>query len=678
MTPCHTPTPLRMATICSGIGAPEVASIGLPFEHVFMAEIEPFPSAVLAHHWPHVPNLGDMTKVDGAEYNGDVDILVGGTPCQAFSVAGKRESLSDERGNLTLKFVELCDAINPAFVLWENVPGVLSTADNAFGCFLGALSGNDGELFPAGDGWSNAGCVIGPRRKLAWRILDAQYFGLAQRRRRVFVVACPRDGADPCEVLFEREGVQRHSAPSREKGEGFAGVAGTLFANRGGLDRPAGNANELDFCVPVTGSHWEGGAHPSLNQSNNTGGIGMSNQELSSQKGAGLVPAVMAHGQGNAEIVSDGDPSLTCNHEAPIAFHPTQDPIHSADGSCHALGCGSGGGQATHAVAFAQNQLGEVRTGAIANTLNTNFNASGRNTPCVCFGGDVARTLQARHDSSPCADRGMDVVAFHQNQRAEVTLNDTAGSLKVGGGKPGQGYPAVMCSNNMGDFYASTQEANARTILRLLREEIGEEAFTEWGLGILVSFYPQEILRSAVHGKGIRCPSIEEFGLVNYALSREEDRSTRAVQYLRSIKREGCPPFGWRPHEQRSKELATYLSELSRPGTSGTQILRDMWAASQGTGLLRETLSAIQEMGRPDCGERQPAYAMQVRRLVCEECEFLQGFPRNYTRIPWRKGKLDAFISGKDCPDGPRYKALGNSMAVPVIRWILRRIADAE
>jgi DNA (cytosine-5)-methyltransferase 1 len=213
---CLKPT-IRMATVCSGIGAPEVASIGLGFTHKFMAEIEPFPSAVLAHHWPEVPNLGDITKIDGEAWCGQVDVLVGGTPCQAFSVAGKRESLDDARGNLTLKFVELCDAINPPYVVWENVPGVLSTADNAFGCFLGALSGNDGELFPAGDGWSNAGCVIGPRRKLAWRILDAQYFGLAQRRRRVFVVACPRDGADPCEILFEREGVQRHVAPHREK-----------------------------------------------------------------------------------------------------------------------------------------------------------------------------------------------------------------------------------------------------------------------------------------------------------------------------------------------------------------------------------------------------------------------------------------------------------------------------
>ena len=234
-----------MATICSGIGAPEVASTGLGFTHEFMAEIEAFPSAVLAHHWPHVPNLGDMTKIDGEAWRGKVDVLVGGTPCQAFSVAGKRESLNDERGNLTLKFVELCDAINPAYVVWENVPGVLSTADNAFGCFLGSLSGNDGELFPAGDGWSNAGCVIGPRRKLAWRILDAQYFGLAQRRRRVFVVACPRDGADPCEILFEREGVQRHSAPvfGLLRGRGKT-IIGCLSTRTGAYDR-----QELDTLI---------------------------------------------------------------------------------------------------------------------------------------------------------------------------------------------------------------------------------------------------------------------------------------------------------------------------------------------------------------------------------------------------------------------------------------------
>ena len=122
-----------------------------------------------------------------------VRLIVGGPPCQAFSVAGARKSLDDDRGQLTLEYVRLANAIDekreePCITVWENVPGVLNTKDNAFGCFLGALAGESGELKPSGGRWSNAGCVFGPQRAIAWRILDAQYFGVAQRRRRVFVV----------------------------------------------------------------------------------------------------------------------------------------------------------------------------------------------------------------------------------------------------------------------------------------------------------------------------------------------------------------------------------------------------------------------------------------------------------------------------------------------------------
>ena len=154
-----------------------------------------------------------MTKLTAKILVGEIeapDVLVGGTPCQAFSVAGLRGSLDDERGNLTLVLVRILNAIDfirakqrkqPCILVWENVPGVLSDKSNAFGCLLGALAGESRELQPPGTKWTHAGCVSGPRRRVAWRVLDAQYFGVAQRRKRVFLVASGRDGFDPAEVM---------------------------------------------------------------------------------------------------------------------------------------------------------------------------------------------------------------------------------------------------------------------------------------------------------------------------------------------------------------------------------------------------------------------------------------------------------------------------------------------
>ena len=169
------------------------------WQPVAFSDIEPFPSAVLAHHYPHVPNLGDMTKFE--EWNLEsVDLLVGGTPCQSFSVAGLRKGLADPRGNLMLTFLAIAQRQRPRWIVWENVPGVLSSnGGRDFGTFLGAL----GEL---GYGF-------------AYRVLDAQWFGVAQRRRRVFVVGCLGDWQRPAQVLFERESVRRDTAPSREKGQ---------------------------------------------------------------------------------------------------------------------------------------------------------------------------------------------------------------------------------------------------------------------------------------------------------------------------------------------------------------------------------------------------------------------------------------------------------------------------
>ena len=203
----------------------------LGWKAAWFAEIEPFPGAVLAHHYPSVPNLGDMTTLSERILLGEVEapeLFCGGTPCQAFSVAGLRKSLDDARGNLSLTFCEIANAIDftrrlaglaPSVIFWENVPGVLNTKDNAFGCFLAGLAGEDDPLQPPGGKWANAGAVYGPARAVAWRTLDAQYFGVAQRRRRVFVVASAREGFDPAAVLFEFEGVRRDTPPSREARE---------------------------------------------------------------------------------------------------------------------------------------------------------------------------------------------------------------------------------------------------------------------------------------------------------------------------------------------------------------------------------------------------------------------------------------------------------------------------
>jgi len=246
---------ISYGSVCSGIEAASIAWEVLGFNPAWFSEIESFPSAVLAHHWPQTANLGDMTQLAAQVRAGDIaapDILVGGTPCQAFSVAGARAGLSDPRGQLTISYGELADAIDdrrtaaglpPAIIVWENVPGVLSSKDNAFGAFLGLLAGEDCELQPPGKRWANSGCVLRGKRAIAWRVLDAQYFGVAQRRRRVFVVASARTDIDPAKILFESEGVRRDIAPRRETGKAVAALTASGVGTCGAGDNqgPAGH-----------------------------------------------------------------------------------------------------------------------------------------------------------------------------------------------------------------------------------------------------------------------------------------------------------------------------------------------------------------------------------------------------------------------------------------------------
>lgn len=254
-------------SICSGIEAATVAWEPLGWKAAWFSEIEAFPSAVLAERWPEVVNLGDMTKIAAAVRAGEVqapDVMVGGTPCQAFSIAGLRNGLSDARGQLTLSYVELANAIDDkriergeeeAIFVWENVPGVLTSHDNAFGCFLAGLAGEGCELKPSGGKWTHSGCVYGPQRTIAWIVKDAQYFGVAQRRKRVFVVASARKGFDPCQVLFEPEGVRRDTPPSREPQTAVAALTARGVGTCGADDNQAQAGHLLAFGGGNTGGN---------------------------------------------------------------------------------------------------------------------------------------------------------------------------------------------------------------------------------------------------------------------------------------------------------------------------------------------------------------------------------------------------------------------------------------
>jgi DNA (cytosine-5)-methyltransferase 1 len=319
----------RYLSVCSGIEAATVAWHHMGWQPVAFSDIEAFPSAVLAHHYPHVPNLGDMTKFE--EWNLEpVDLLVGGTPCQSFSVAGLRKGLADPRGNLMLTFLAIAQRQRPRWIVWENVPGVLSSSGGRdFGTFLGAL----GEL---GYGF-------------AYRVLDAQWFGVAQRRRRVFVVGCLGDWQRPAQVLFESESVSRHPAPSREAGQE---VAGTIAA-RFGISR--NNHEELAWPAEIAST---------LNAS-----------------------------FGDKQGLEDQ----------------------------HAL---------SGAPLFVPGKIGTI-TARMFNALGARDVEEGALLPVaqpITQFGEIAGSLTARHDSSPCADRGQNVVAqpvaFHHNAQASQLPTD--------------------------------------------------------------------------------------------------------------------------------------------------------------------------------------------------------------------------------------------------------------
>ena len=316
----------------------------LGWEAAVYSEIDPFARAVLTIHYPTVPLHGDFTTIQGTEY-GPVDALVGGTPCQDFSIAGLRAGVAGERGNLTLEFLRLAARMEPAWIVWENVPGVLSIdGGRTFGAFLGGLA----EL---GYGF-------------AYRVLDAQYFGLAQRRARVFVVGYLGNWRRAAAVLFERESLQGHPAPRREARER---VAGTLTSSLGRRNGQPNDDNPADYLIA-------GSLNTSVAR-----GTGQGNE----------TDFLIAHSLRADGFDASEDGTGRGTPLVRMAFN------WQSGGDARGLEpkavTSALSRQQTPAVAFAQNQLGEVRAGDVFNTLNTNSNASGRNTPLLQAASAVRR-----------------------------------------------------------------------------------------------------------------------------------------------------------------------------------------------------------------------------------------------------------------------------------------------
>lgn len=269
---------MKYLSVCSGIEAATVAWHPLGWTPAAFSEIEPFPCKVLAHHYPNTPNLGDMTKFKEWPDYDDIDLLVGGTPCQSFSVAGLRKGLDDPRGNLMLTYLAIADRYKPRYLLWENVPGVLSSnGGRDFGTFLGAME-------KLGYGF-------------AYRVLDAQFvrtdgypYAVPQRRRRVFVVGCLGDWGRAAAVLFDSESLRGNSPPRREAGQSITNTTAQRTYPCGGI----GSYVSGDVSSPLL--------------------------KTGADLGNGCETIIMSHGQANAEISVGFAPTLNCNHEQPIAL----------------------------------------------------------------------------------------------------------------------------------------------------------------------------------------------------------------------------------------------------------------------------------------------------------------------------------------------------------------------
>lgn len=642
---------MRVGTVCSGIGAPEVAAEGLGWSFSFASEIDAFPRAVLQQRHPDIPLHGDFTTIEDGDYE-PIDLLIGGTPCQSFSVAGLREGLSDERGNLALEYIFLADRLRPRWLAWENVPGVLSSrpgdppeeddGDPDGGPLLGHNGGPalDAEQFPNGHdfacllsgfvrwevpipegGWKTGGIVapapVDGAYGVAWRVLDAQYAGVPQRRRRLFVVGYIGDWRRAAAVLFERHSLSGDSPPRRQAGSVVASAL-TRGLENGGPDDTKAQANHIVAGTLTGGARREGGysyddvplavagtIDASLGASRGAGtnpgtliplGMGPDGElanalnacetasgrhDASVETFVGHAVPILESGKRTGSSSSDrkagdgignpGDPMFTLGTDSrhAVAFHSREDPVSSTE----VFGALSSAEPQAQAICFDTTQI----------TVPTN-----RSNPKP---GDPSHTLSAQAKPPAIAFTSKD---YGQDAGEELspTLRGMGhdGSHANGGGQVAVAYP-ITNDALRGAGAALTPSADAEGRVRLRNP----------GLGVGDDGDPAGTMVSAGPG---------------------------AVAFAVRGRDEGAVP------------------EIHEDG----QTVGTLRAANGGS-------------------SRDFVASVQVRRLTPLECERLQGFRDHYTAIKYRGGPAK---------DGPRYKALGNSMAVPVIRWLFDRIAYVD
>ena len=542
-------------SVCSGIESASVAWEPLGWKPAFFAEIDDFPCAVLAHHYPRVPNLGDFTKIE-ADDVGPTDLLVGGTPCQSFSVAGKRLGLDDARGNLALEFLALARRLRPRWLVFENVPGLLSSDEGRdFGAFLGLL----GEL---GYGW-------------AYRILDAQFIrvdgyprAVPQRRRRVFVVGHLGDARPAAAVLFEREGMFGYPSPRREAGKGAAPTIAARPTGGGGLG--------TDFDID-----------------------------------GGLIPANDLDGASHA---------ITARHSATGRYDPNGETFVAATLEATA-GRSRGAGTPPSMVT-----PGFIHPRQIAGSQTSNQ---------VGIKPD-AEIADALTSEGPGA-----VMAFDARQRDVPVLGDRAMAIDT------DGYSQAIAF----DTTQITHPAN-RSVPKDLSPQLSES-----GHPPAVAFSCKDAGQDAAPEV---TPTLRSMNEIN---GNANAGGQLAVAFQARIGRNG------RGYEQ---DIAPALNGADAGATSDMRPC----VAFKPSHYTRDKDCGPSDVVPPltketDKGDQDPVLftGVAVRRLTPIECERLQGFPDGYTHVPYR---------GKKAKDGPRYKALGNAMAIPPMRWIGARISICD